>query len=204
MMFAQIIQATEPKLTPEEIIKMFYDEPKEPLSIHNICKLGVSAYTGKPGNYWSCLTAMLCMRDLYVEHLCKSKFSDGINNGLSCFTFTNNVMSFEELTKSKFGLDELELIPENDDFTIDQIQPVFINKKLIFFIGMFGGETISEENFLCLTEIFKLTSCKGMIAGVDTKAYYLIGTYDDQFMYLDPHKTQVIFNYLEIQQCNRP
>lgn len=190
MMFAQIVQGCNPKLSQQEVVEMFYDEPKCPLSIQNICKMGNSVYTGKPGSYWSCLTAMLSIRDLYVKELSKSKFSNGQNNTLSCFTFTNNVMSFEEITKSKFGLEEMEVVPEEADFTINQIQTVLINRKLVFFIGMFGGETISEENFYCLKEIFKLSSCKGMIAGVDTRAYYLFGTLGDQFMYLDPHKTQ--------------
>lgn len=191
MMFAQIIKTIQPKLSNDEIVRLFYDEPKAPLSIHKICGLGTTMYTGKPGMFWSCLTAMLCIRDLYLEHLSKSNSSEQKTESFSSLTFTNNVMSFKEITQSTLGLEEIRILPENDDFDMNQVKVEFCSRKVIFFIGMFGGDSITEENFLCLKEIFKLPYCKGMIAGVETRAYYLFGTLGDQFMFLDPHMTQV-------------
>lgn len=190
MMFAQIIRKYQPKKSNQEIISLFLDNPSSPLSIHNICHLGTTLYSGMPGKYWNCLTAMLCLKDLYMN-----KLSDNNKNvdskPIGCFTFTNNMMSFEEITSSQFGDEEIDVVPDNEDYRLSDIKPVYIQPKLIFFIGVFGGDEISSENFECMKEIFKLPSCMGMIAGVQTKAHYLIGTVGKDFMYLDPHHTQV-------------
>lgn len=191
MMFAQIIRRYQPKLHNCQILEMFLDKPSAPLSIHRICQLGSTLYSGVPGKYWNCLTGMLCLKDLYLESITEKSGSTD-KKPLNCFTFTNNTMSFEEMTAIQFGEEEIDVVPENENYCFADIKPVYIHPKLIFFIGVFGGDEISLENFLCMKEIFKLPSCMGMIAGVQTKAHFLIGTVNEDFIYLDPHHTHVI------------
>jgi hypothetical protein len=195
MMFAQIIQKYYPNLKPEQFISMFYDQPDKHFSIHQVCRVGMASYTGKPGSYWSCLTAMLCLRDRFVEYIGLEQGGKDqakqVDDALSRFTFTNNVMNFNEIMNTKFATDEWDLLPESEDAALSQAKQVFTNRKLIFFIGLFGGDSISSENFDCLKEFFKLNTCMGMIAGVESKAYYLYGTLDGKFLYLDPHTTKV-------------
>ena len=183
MLFAVIYQKLCPNVERTKVIDLFkeYKESeRSPLNIHRMCEIGSTEYTGKPGEYWNCLTSMLSLKDLLFE-------LPNISQMLSFLCFHNNMIAFKEFEKSDFGTDEVLVIGEEPENDIE----VFHTKKLVYFVCLLGEAKISEENWECLKLFFGLSTFCGMLGGVGTRAHYVYGYKDDMLLYLDPHNAQV-------------
>lgn len=183
MLFAVLYKRVYPTAAHNDIIELFkeYKEPeKGPFSILRICEVGSTSYTGRPGEYWNCLTSMLSLKDLFFAQ-------PGVSSMLSFLCFHNNMISFGEFAKSDFGTDEVMVLGETEADDID----VFHTKKLVYFVGLLGDQRICEENYQCLKLLMDLPTFCGMLGGVGTKAHYVYGYNKDMLLYLDPHMAQV-------------
>jgi hypothetical protein len=177
MMFAVILKSYKPQLKREEIIDLFSEDKKGSLSIHKICAQGLKEYTGRPGQYWNFLTALLSLKDLVMKY-------DGIETTHTFFCFHNNVIGFKSLKDS--SIDEFIKCEEKD------YQDVYFNQKIVFFVAMLGDEQISRPNLIALQRLMGLSSCLGMIGGVESRAYFISGIVGNEFIVVDPHFTQVL------------
>ena len=177
MMLAELIKRVDPKAKNTEIINNFQENKSKPYSIHEIVRVSYKDYSGRVGQFWSPLTAMLCLKDLFMDHM-------GRNNMIQFCHFNNNSISFKEFEKGSFGLDEWTYLDEYKNEM--KTEEVLSEKKLVYFTALLGDDNIHPENFQALSMLLSLSSSLGFLSGVDTRAYYVIG-----MLFLDPHTTTV-------------
>ena len=164
MMFARCLYKRNEKRN--ETIQLFLDNSACPLSIHNICQKGIEKFKAKINEYWTPLTALLSAKEAFKDTKNVYKLSQEID----FFTFHNNTINFNEAILA---------------YKCDK-------SLVIFVVGMFGDKAITEPNFRCLKELMNSRFTVGMVGGIGSRALYIVGNAQDNFLGLDPHFTQMV------------
>jgi len=162
----------ETSLHHRKIIKWFGDKPSRnsPLSLHTLVRIAEGL--GKKAGDW--------YGPGLVAHLFRQAFKDAPNDN---YEFDNiNVCVAQNCT-----------VYIRDIFSecIDQATQRW--KSLILLIPVrLGAEKFNSIYAPCLTTLFSIKECIGIIGGRPKHSLYFVGFQDDKLIHLDPHYCQEV------------
>ncbi|KAK0158364.1 hypothetical protein PV328_009376 [Microctonus aethiopoides] len=151
------------------IIKWFGDQPtpQHPLSIHALVLLGASS--GKKVGDWYGPAA--------VSHLLSQAVKDAAERHKE---FKNLAVYVAQ--DCAVYLDDVKMACE---------QPNGSWKSLILLVPLrLGADKLNPDYASCLTALFRLPTCIGVIGGRPRHSLYFIGYQEDKLIHLDPHYCQ--------------
>lgn len=160
MLFANAYWRINNNLSKRAVISLFLDKSCFPYSLHNICKMGHKSYSTNINEYWSPLSALVTLKDLYMSRLLK-KLEPTMNFKLA----HNNT------------IDGRDFISQAKNFP----------PTIFYLVGMYGDESVTPSNYYCLQECLRMKNSLGMIAGIQNRALYVVGFQDENLLVLDPH-----------------
>ncbi|XP_060516247.1 cysteine protease ATG4D [Cylas formicarius] len=154
-----------------KIIKWFGDKPcrNSPLSLHSLVKIGESLGK-KPGDWYG---------PGLVAHLFRQAFKNASNDNyefdsLSVCVAQNCTVYIKDILE--------ECIDKSNKW-----------KSLILLIPVrLGADKFNSVYAPCLTTLFSIKQCIGIIGGRPKHSLYFIGYQDDKLIHLDPHYCQEV------------
>ncbi|XP_019867366.1 cysteine protease ATG4D [Aethina tumida] len=158
-------------VTHRKIIKWFGDKPSlnSPLSIHTLVTLGEAS--GKKAGDW--------YGPGFVAHLFRQAFKQASNDNYE-FDSIGVYVAQDCAVYIRDVLEECTL--KNDKW-----------KSLILLIPVrLGAEKFNSIYEPCLTTLFSLKQCIGIIGGRPKHSLYFVGYQDDKLIHLDPHYCQEV------------
>lgn len=155
-----------------KIIKWFGDKPSRnsPLSIHILVQLGEAA--GKKAGDW--------YGPGFVAHLFRQAFKQANEDNYE-FDDLNVCVAQDCAVYIKDVLDECEDKKTNKWKSLILLIPVRL-----------GAEKFNSIYAPCLTTLFSLKQCIGIIGGRPKHSLYFVGYQDDKLIHLDPHYCQEV------------
>lgn len=179
------------------IIKWFGDQPtsQHPLSIHALVLLGASS--GKKVGDWygpAAVSHLLsqAVKDAAERHkefknLAVYVAQDCAGKHTIIFILSFNSKMKFNLFKKFIWLFSVYL----DDVKMACEQPNGNWKSLILLVPLrLGADKLNPDYASCLTALFRLTTCIGVIGGRPRHSLYFIGYQEDKLIHLDPHYCQ--------------
>ncbi|XP_050313263.1 cysteine protease atg4da [Anthonomus grandis grandis] len=155
-----------------KIIKWFGDKPSRnsPLSLHSLVRIG-EGLGKKPGDWYG--------------------------PGLVAHLF---LQAFKDASKDNFEFDEISVcVAQNCTVYIRDVFAECLSqttdkwKALILLIPVrLGTDRFNSIYALCLTTLFSIKECIGIIGGRPKHSLYFVGYQDDKLIHLDPHYCQEV------------
>lgn len=186
----------ETRVKLQEIITLFGDSPKFPLSLHNIVDVGSRKYDKKPGEWFGPATVSNTIRDIFNTH------QDELD--IMMYTAGDGLIDVKEIT-TLFKSKQSKLNPKAEDAASaaaaatatsngkgksDNSEEVEWKPLIILVPVKVGMETVHPTYIPSLESIFMIPQNIGVVGGKPYSSFYFIAGQGEVLHFLDPHYVQ--------------